>query len=535
MTEKRIDKLIVDAKYYFQHKEYERELEIWREVCRIEPDNPFFKHNIALALMNIGKYAEALQLFDYLVQEYPRLSRVHNNRAKLLMRMGFELRYLTPLFIQALTTSEDIDDLTRHFHNVCGSIVYGSDEGAEQGLEAVKEMMPDLLERMSPPDLLGKNIATMSKVLCGYQKIAAYRKGLTQRKWRAAESALKAAKTEFRELGLDNFVRGIDLYVTRYFVLCRDVVETLERIGSDSHMSASIALRKYSELLHSAQSLRKSEKDSFHVRLVEILIWFMRGMIRALEFLVNPVDQYREDNEPLLMMTKLSSVSYVNLCSNLASLLRFVDRQCKELMRASDSITGGKSILYLRDKSWGRISLFCNGVMFDFKEVDTAIAKAVLGWEQEPIEDAKLKMCGFKAFVERQAYKDILVDGKAKENIGRALLQAFLLSRSYREIPVRGGRTDILQFVKQGRFLYELKVWRGPNYYQQGLRELGEYVIGETDDGQLVGIFYVILDPTKTRRAESHLCGVLSTAVAEGKKANLVIINLSLPQPSRKS
>lgn len=144
-------------------------------------------------------------------------------------------------------------------------------------------------------------------------------------------------------------------------------------------------------------------------------------------------------------------------------------------------------------------------------------------------------MHGFKLFVERQAYKDILVDGKAKENIGRALLQAFLLSRSYREVPVRGGQTDILQFVKQGRFLYEPKIWRGSSYYQQGLRELSEYIIGETDDEQLIGIFYVIFDPTKTRRAESHLGGAFSVAVIEGNKVNVVIINLSLPQPSRKS
>jgi len=256
-------------------------------------------------------------------------------------------------------------------------------------------------------------------------------------------------------------------------------------------------------------------------------------MIQELEFIVNPLNQYGVDNEPISMMAKLSSVSYVDLGGTLTSLLRFIDHQCKELDRASDSITDIKSILQIRDKSWSRISLFCNGLTFDFKEVDAVIAKTMLGWEHEPIEDAKLKMHGFKSFVERQAYKDILVDGKAKENIGRALLQAFLLSRSYREVPVRGGRTDILQFVKQGRFLYEPKVWRGPNYYQQGLRELGEYIIGEKDDAQLIGVFYVIFDPTKTRRAESYIGSALSTMFVEGKKVDVVIINLSLPQPSK--
>ena len=268
MAEKEIDKLIADAKYCYQHKKYERELEIWREVCRIEPDNPFFKHNIALSLMNSGKYTEALELFDYLADKYPRLSRVHNNRAKLLMRMGVELQYLTPLFRQALTTSEDIEEFTVHFHNVCGSIVYGVDEGGDKGLDLIEGMLPDLLKKVSPPDLVRKNIEDMYMILRGFRRMLAYREALIQRKWRTAESALEAAKTEFRELGLDNFARGIDLHTTRYFVLCREVIEPIERISSDSQVSPSKVVENYKKLLPHSLSLRESDKDSLHGRLV---------------------------------------------------------------------------------------------------------------------------------------------------------------------------------------------------------------------------------------------------------------------------
>jgi hypothetical protein len=172
---------------------------------------------------------------------------------------------------------------------------------------------------------------------------------------------------------------------------------------------------------------------------------------------------------------------------------------------------------------------------FDFKEVDAAIARSMLGWHQRPLEDARLKVLGFKSFVERQAYKDILVDGRAKENIGRSLLQAFLTSRNYREVPVRGGQTDILALEKNGRYLYETKIWRGPVSYKQGLIQLGEYIIGEADDAQLIGVFYILFDPTKTRRAQSFLNGASSTIVVRDHEVDVVVINLWFQEPSRKT
>jgi len=184
MSEKEIDKLFSGAKHFHRNQEYERELEVWRKVCRIKPANPFFKHNVALALMNSGKYDEAIELFDYLAKKYPGLSRVHNNRANLLMRMGVELQYLTPLFMQALNTSEDVNEFTIHFHNVCGSIVYGVDEGGDEALDTIEEMLPDLLDNISPPDLRQRNKSYISGIMSGYRNMAAYRKSLIQRRWR---------------------------------------------------------------------------------------------------------------------------------------------------------------------------------------------------------------------------------------------------------------------------------------------------------------------------------------------------------------
>jgi hypothetical protein len=139
----------------------------------------------------------------------------------------------------------------------------------------------------------------------------------------------------------------------------------------------------------------------------------------------------------------------------------------------------------------------------------------------------------FKSYIERQAYKDIFVNGKPQENIARALLQAYLPKNSYREVPIRGGKADLLLFEHQEKFLFETKIWRGPEYYQQGLREIEEYIIGE-DNEELRGIFYVIFDPTQTGRAEKHCKGIYSYEKLQGRSVDLVIVNLYLPTPSTK-
>jgi len=154
--------------------------------------------------------------------------------------------------------------------------------------------------------------------------------------------------------------------------------------------------------------------------------------------------------------------------------------------------------------------------------------------DQDPRREAQTEMRDFKSLVERQTYKDILVDDKPRENIARALLQTFLIRRSYREVPVRGGESDLLVLLKRGRFLYETKIWRGPQRYQQGLKQIEEYVIGEDSDQELLSMFYVVFDPTKSKRAKAYLGQEFSTETVCGRDVGVVIINLSPPKPSRK-
>lgn len=150
------------------------------------------------------------------------------------------------------------------------------------------------------------------------------------------------------------------------------------------------------------------------------------------------------------------------------------------------------------------------------------------------LRQATEEAMGFRNYVERQAHKDIFVNGTAQERIGRSLLQAYLNSRSYREVGVRGGQSDILSFSKGGRFLYETKIWRGEEYHKQGLRELEEYILGEGDDADLAGIFYVILDPTKNQSARNFLGDATTTITVANREVQIVVINLVPPTPSKK-
>ena len=60
-------------------------------------------------------------------------------------------------------------------------------------------------------------------------------------------------------------------------------------------------------------------------------------------------------------------------------------------------------------------------------------------FKQQPIDKAVRQILQFKDLVERQTFRDIYVSGCPKENIARGFLQSYLVARSYREVPVRGG------------------------------------------------------------------------------------------------
>lgn len=155
-------------------------------------------------------------------------------------------------------------------------------------------------------------------------------------------------------------------------------------------------------------------------------------------------------------------------------------------------------------------------------------------YKRQPVNQAIAEILAFKSFVERQTYKDIFVHEHPQENIARALLQTFLIRRSYREVPVRGGKSDILVLDRQGRFLYETKIWRGVKYYTQGVREIEEYIEGEDSDKQLAGAFYILFDPTKSAAARRYKGSDLTNEIVANRSVQVVVVNINPTRPSKK-
>lgn len=182
-----------------------------------------------------------------------------------------------------------------------------------------------------------------------------------------------------------------------------------------------------------------------------------------------------------------------------------------------------------RDEFYKNIREAGTHLLFDIYE----IFKDKTFVSSNDLETAKRELIEFRNYVERQAYKDIFINDKPQENIARSLLQAFLTNRSYREVDVRGGQTDILSFQKNGRLLYETKIWRGEKYHAQGLREIEEYIQGEGDDGELIAIFYVVFDPTKTCCSRVHLGSACAIEKAGAYDVYTITICLAPPQPSK--
>jgi hypothetical protein len=155
-------------------------------------------------------------------------------------------------------------------------------------------------------------------------------------------------------------------------------------------------------------------------------------------------------------------------------------------------------------------------------------------FKQQPIDLAITEVLDFKSFVERQTYKDIYFQGRPQENIARALLQTYLIRRSYREVQVRGGNSDILVFDREGRFLYETKIWRGNENFTQGLREIEEYIIGEDTDKKLAAVFYILFDPTASAAARKYISSDLATEIIANHSVHIIIVNINPPKPSKK-
>ncbi|HEX2076102.1 MAG TPA: hypothetical protein VHG08_00285 [Longimicrobium sp.] len=502
------------------------------EIFRRDPANPHAEHNLALSLMHCGEWDRALRIFEQLVEVHPHLSRAHNNRAVLLIWMGAEWHALIPAFMAAVLTSEDLPSFMRHLFNVSRTIAYGLDEGAYELLEMLREELASHIAQRSEPRYRESNAKVVSDIIAAFQAVAEYRKAFARKQWTAANAELTRAEALFRARNLHQFADRFDAEVRPYFDLARDTAQLLELIGH-SAMSLPAAREQCVKLHERAVPLHRGPEYA-HGQFLEVLGWFLYGSIRAFNYLIEPENYEMPDELAETNIARLTAHSYREFGGELDSCLRFYRKQCMRIAHETSQIASFELLEKYKEEAWQRIKIFLNGLVLDFRGVDTALARQMIGWPYDPVEAAKRELRQFKSFIERQAAPDIFVHGKPQENIARALLQAFLVSRSYREVPVRGGQSDLMVFSKDGRFLYETKIWRGTQNHEQGLREIEEYLVGEDDDGELSGTFYVVFDATRTQMAAKRVGGDWTEVEVAGRAVRVMTVNLAPPQPSRK-
>lgn len=489
--------------------------------------------NLATAEMESENFDEAERLFARVLRRNPKLARAVNNRAKLRLRMGAELRDVFPEFLRALELAESTDEFVRHTINLCQCAAFGSDDGAPELFSTINARITTLIEERFPPHIRASQHAFFRKFIEAYLEMSRYRKAIAERDWGTAERQLRVAQAAFANAGLHNFARGVENTFAD-FLLCKRVFSLLEDIARDQSLGPAAARDRASTLLMDVRSKRPEMSASSHRRLYEVLNAFLTVFVRELEYLAKPDAWYQPADEEAQALVWLTGASFRSMGDELLGICAFAAKRCQDLSTRAGQLASTAGLEKVAADEWSKLALYVHGCVLEFRDVDAALARAALGWKEDSLGRVRADIQEFRAFVERQAHKDVFVAGKPQENIARALLQARLAGRSYREVPVRGGQSDILVFERNGeRILVEAKIWRGADYHDQGKRELAEYIEGENDDGKLLAAFYVVFDPTKSARAIAHEGLSVTTTRVGGMTIETIIIRISPGAPSQ--
>lgn len=534
MTPKKLERLAKRAISAFREGRYKEEAELWEQICASYPERYDLLTNLATARMNTGDYEVALELFDRILEKAPDLSHAHNNRAGTLLRMGVDIQDLLPSFLLALRLSETYDDFFRHAVNLCQAAAFGPDNPKSEIFALVQSGLFAFVEERYPPgDMKAKQKFFWRKFVSAYRHMAEYRSAVARRDWQEAYDALGAAQSRFRDAGLDNFARGV-AESDRYLQLCRETFALLEDIASCSDIVPSEVVSQAGNLYSRVKALRDAEPHAAQRRLLDVLVWFLGPFIRQLEYFAGVKSRYQHTPDEIQTLIWLSTASFRTIGDDFIGILNFMERLCDDLQSRLCVLASERGAQQARIDEWHRLALYIHGRVLDFRGVDAALARSVLRWPDNILGKLRAELHEFRAFVERQAFSDIIIDSKPREHIARALLQARLSARNYREVQVRGGRSDILGFSANGkRFLIETKIWRGKEYHEQGLRELAEYVEGESSDGEFVGAFYVVFDPTATAQSIAYEGASIGTRSYGNTSVDIMLVRLRPPTPSR--
>jgi tetratricopeptide (TPR) repeat protein len=516
-------------------KQYAEEAKAWRAIHELRPDDDQVLSNFASAEMLAGNLYEALDLFERALTINPQLARALNNRAGLRLRMGSDLRELFPEFLRAVELSTSSDEFCWHSLNLCRSAAFGSDDGAPDLFDTIEKRLMAFIDlNFFPVERCNREKTFFGQLIAAYREIAKYRKEIAQRNWVVAERHLISGQARFNAVGLKNLAEGISR-ILEDLLLCKEVFGLLEAIAVDESLDAGKVHTLASQLQKTIESTRLTELADMQRRLFLVLNAFLVLFTKQLSYLAAPTGEYQPSDASAETLIWLTTSSFRRIGDDLLGITSFTEKRCRELSNITGKLASNAGAMRAAFNEWSKLALYVHSRFLDLRDVDVGLARAALGWTDDPLGRVRADLHEFRTFVERQAHADLFVDGKPQENIARALLQASLTARSYREVPVRGGRSDILYFDRDGnRLLIETKIWRGAANHEQGKRELSEYIEGENDDGKLLGAFYVVFDPTASACAVEYEGSPMITSRIGNTSLETLLIRVCPPQPSKK-
>jgi tetratricopeptide (TPR) repeat protein len=505
----------------------------WRKVHLHFPEDGEILSNLASSEMMVGNLAESLLLFDRALEIQPTLSRAIHNRASLKLRMGTELQVLFPAFQSALLHATSSDEFCWHSVSLCRCAAFGSDRGALTLFNTVRDEIFAYIEHRAPIQDREPLKLYFENLIQGYVEVSKYRMALAEKRWFEAQSCVQSAEKIFRGGGLNNFADGVN-GIREDLQLCRQVFELLEDIATTPVLDINEALKKSQQILTTIESTKLGNAAAMQHRLFCILNSFLTLFRTQLAYLADPKKPYMPSDWSAESLMWLSGSSFRSIGDDLLGITTFTEKRCRSLSANAGMKASIAGVNRAKADETAKLALYVHSRLLDLEQVDVGLARAAMGWTQDPLGRVRADLHEFRAFVERQAHCDIYVSGKAQENIARALLQASMNARSYREVPVRGGRSDIIFFeFDNKRILIEAKIWRGASYHEQGKLELAEYIAGENDDYQLLGAFYVVFDPTESARSIEHEGAPITMSEVGNIKIETVLIRAKPPQPSR--
>ncbi len=136
----------------------------------------------------------------------------------------------------------------------------------------------------------------------------------------------------------------------------------------------------------------------------------------------------------------------------------------------------------------------------------------------------------FKEHVERNIPEIFRSQTKPDEAFCAAFLQTYLTPRGFREAHMAGGRSDLVYPFEEA--IVEVKIWRGAQYFEDGVAELAEYMRSQ----QYAVGYYVIFNHTKGPNSILKEKGTNPfEIILDALHIYCIFINTARPVPSKKN